>query len=314
MDYTPSYKTVEKDPLRDPEMGLPEIHKVQGSQAKDKATSYMKENTMRSLDLTDKINMALGAFDFGSAAEEEVSASLTEMMRVATSDTRFDSPEEFAEYLTEGILFNVNRLISRAISIPQGEYMVYSISPEKAMLVPTANLSVQETDFTTTPQKFEIHTNRLLSCWNKAERLLRERAVPPQFDQQQGQQGQQARQQGQQGAKNLERKGKRRKIQDVSKGSYGNMKYPRDTDFRSEREAHDLSLDDIVSRLGGGVDKSTVSRWGAQGGTPSSRMPSGEHMVQLAKLGIDPDTFSDKIGKKSSGGAPTKGGGQVSGG
>jgi len=170
------------------------------------------------------------------------------------------------------------------------------------MLIPTANLSVQETDFTTTPKMFEIHTNRLLGCWDRAERLLYERtARPPQFDQEQRQDGQDE--------KNLEKKRKRRKIQDVGRGDYGNMKYPRDTNFRSEREAHDLSLDDIVARLGGDVDKSTVSRWGAAGGTPSSRMPSGKHIIQLAKLGIDPETFSNKVGKVASSGTPTKGGG-----
>lgn len=303
-DYVPPYETPEKDPFRDPELGLPEIHKVQGSQEKDKATSYMRENAMQSLGLTDKIDMALGAFDYGSATGDEVHCALTEMMRVAASDTRFNSPEEFADYLTEGILLNVNRLISRAINIPQGEYMVYSIGPKKAMLIPTTELSVQETDFTSSPRVFEIHTGHLLGCWDKAERLLAERAPPPQF----------APERAQRTGRNLERRGKRRKIQDVTKGSYGNMKYPRDADFRSEREAHDLSLDDIVSRLGGDVDKSTVSRWGAQGGTPSSRMPSGEHMIKLDKIGIDPNTFADKIGKKGASGVPTKGGGQVSGG
>ena len=212
--------------------------------------------------------------------------------------------EEFAEYLTESILFNVNKLISRAINIPQGEYMVYSIGPEKAMLVPTSELSVQETDFASLPRMFEIHTGQLLGCWDRAERLLSERAASPGFDP-----GRSA-----QSKKNLERRGKRRKIQDVTRGSYGNMKYPRDTDFRSEREAHDLSLDDIVQRLGGTVDKSTVSRWGAAGGTPSSRMPSGENIIKLDKIGIDPDTFADKVGRRSTSGAPTKGGGQVSGG
>lgn len=46
VDYTPSYEAPEKDPFRDQELGLPEIHKVQGSQSKNKATSYMRENTI----------------------------------------------------------------------------------------------------------------------------------------------------------------------------------------------------------------------------------------------------------------------------
>jgi hypothetical protein len=171
------------------------------------------------------------------------------------------------------------------------------------MLVPTAELSVQETDFTTATNAFEVHTNHLLGCWDKAEKLLYEEQ-PPQFDPSKARKGK----------KNLEKRGKRRKIQDVTKGSYGNMKYERDPDFRSEREAHNLSLDDIVARLGGDIDKSTVSRWGAAGGTPSSRMPSGENIIKLSKIGIDPDTFSDKVGKKAASGVPTKGGGQVSGG
>ena len=310
-EYQPLYNVPEEDPFRDQELGLPEIHKVQGSQAKDKSTSYMREETMQSLGITDKIDLALGAFDIGSAAYGEVATSLSEMIRVASSSTRFDSPEEFREYLTEGILLNVNRLISRAISVPQGEYMVFSISPEKAMLIPTTEMSMQETDFTTAPGGFEIHTNSLLGCWDKAEKLLAERAVPPQFKSQTNPQDDQQddQQDNQQSERNLERKGKRRNIQDVDKGTFGNMKYPRDADFRSEREAHSYSLDDIVDRLGGSVNKSTVSRWGAKGGTPSSRMPSGENIIKLAQMGIDPETFTDKVDKGASSGTPSKGGG-----
>jgi len=298
MDFSPAYIPAEKELFQDPESGLPEIHKVQGSQTKDKATSYMRENAMRSPTILDKLDTAFGAAQISESVGEDL---LAEMIRVTSSPDRFDSPTDFARYLTEGILLNVNRLISRAINIPQGEYIVYSITPNKAMLVPTTDVSVQETDFSSMPRAFEVHTGQLLGCWNKAERILAERAapIPP------SQGG---------GESNLKRKAKREKIQDVSKGEYGNMKYARDPNFRSEREAHDLSLDDIVQRLGGTVDKSTVSRWGAAGGTPSSRVPSGENMIKLAELGIDPETFTGKVGKGTSSGNPTKGGGQVSGG
>ena len=297
-DYQPQFEVPEEDLLKDQESGLPEIHKVNGAQTKNKSTSYMRENTMQSLHITDKIDLAMGAFNFGHNAGEEVNSALSEMMRVATSSIRFDSPKEFKEYLTEGVLFNVTRMVSRAINIPQGEYFVYSISPKKAMLIPTTEMSVQETDFNGPPRGYEIHTSHLLGCWDRAEKLLHERSEQPrQFKSE----------------KNLKKQEKRKRIQDVSKDMHGNMKYPRDKDFRSEREAHDLSLDDIVSRLGDTVDKSTVSRWGAEGGTPSSRMPSGENMIKLSQMGIDPDTFTKKVGRGSSTGTPTKGGGQVSG-
>jgi hypothetical protein len=176
--------------------------------------------------------------------------------------------------------------MSISIGVPRGEYVV-DMDDDTASLISLNG------------KQHKISTESLLDCWNKAEAPIMEREYS-------GEEGH-----GSDPMKDIRQKGRKRRIQDTNLGSYGNMKYERDKDFTAQREALNLSLDDIVSQLGGEVDKSTVSRWGAAGGTPSSRMPSGENMIKLSQMGIDPDTFSDKVGVATSSGAPERDGGQI---
>ena len=160
------------------EPGMPGIHSVKKASTLPKELSWghMREGTaMLSQTIDQKLNQALtplvsnAKFDDGSTR-----LALEEMMRITTSPRRFDNKNQFSQFLAEGVVLNVNRLVSQSMGIPQGEYVLYSITPEKAMLVPTAEVTVQETDFSKSPQSFEIHTNKLLGCWNKIEGTITE--------------------------------------------------------------------------------------------------------------------------------------------
>jgi hypothetical protein len=179
--WEPEYHAANRDlsdMINANEPGLPGIHSVKKTSTLPKELSWghMREDkSMLSSTLDKKLNKALRPllssvkFDDGSTR-----MALEEMIRITTSSRRFDDREQFSRYLTEGVLLNISRLVSQSIGIPQGEYVLYNITGEKAMLVPTAAVSVQETDFSKSPKSFEIHTNRLLGCWNKIEGTITE--------------------------------------------------------------------------------------------------------------------------------------------
>jgi DNA-binding XRE family transcriptional regulator len=179
--WEPEYRTPERDldKLIDVnEPGLPAIHSVNKTSTLPKELSWghMREGkTMLSSTLDKKLNKALEPLISNTKFDDDnTQLALEEMMRITTSPRRFDNQIQFSQYLTEGIILNVNRLVSQSIGIPQGEYVLYNITPEKAMLVPTDEITVQETDFSKLPKTFEIHTSKLLGCWNKIEGTITE--------------------------------------------------------------------------------------------------------------------------------------------
>ena len=130
---------------------------------------------MLSKSLDSKLNESLAPFVTGvTFTDDNTRLTVEEMMRVATSPQRFDNQDQFSNYLTEGVVLNVTRLVSQSIGIPQGEYVLYSVTPEKAMLVSTEEVTVQETDFSKSPKSFEVYTDKLLGCWNKIEGTITE--------------------------------------------------------------------------------------------------------------------------------------------
>lgn len=135
---------------------------------------------MLSTTLEKKLNRALEPFTTNAKFNDDnTQLALEEMMRITSSPRRFDDKGQFSRYLAEGVVLNINRLVSQGIGIPQGEYVLYSITNEKAMLVPTSAVTVQETDFSNTPKSFEVHTSKLLGCWNKIEGTITEDDAPP---------------------------------------------------------------------------------------------------------------------------------------
>ena len=160
------------------EPGMPGIHSVKktSSLPKELSWGHMREGkTMLSQPLAKKLDKALEPLISGvKFADCNTRLAVEEMMRLATSSRRFDNRGQFSRFLTEGVVLNINKLVSQSIGIPQGEYVIYNITAEKAMLVPTTEITVQETDFSNSPRSFEIYTNKLLGCWNKIEGTITE--------------------------------------------------------------------------------------------------------------------------------------------
>jgi DNA-binding XRE family transcriptional regulator len=160
------------------EPGLPGIHSVKKTSTlpKELCWGHMpEEKVMLSKSLDSKLNVALEPIVAGvKFNDDNTRLALEEMVRITTSPRRFDNKNQFSKFLTEGVVLNVNRLVSQGIGIPQGEYVLYSITPEKAMLVPTTEITMQETDFSKAPKTFEVYTNKLLGCWNKIEGTITE--------------------------------------------------------------------------------------------------------------------------------------------
>jgi DNA-binding XRE family transcriptional regulator len=184
--WQPEYRASEEDPARlidANEPGLPGIHSVKKTSPlpKEFCWGHMpEEKTMLSQTLENKLNCALKPLMSQLELDNDnTRLALEEMMNIAISPCRFDNRKQFARFLTEGVILNVNKLVSQGIGIPQGEYVLYSITSEKAMLIPTSEVSVQETDFSKSPQSFEIHTSKLLGCWNKIEGTIVEDNAPP---------------------------------------------------------------------------------------------------------------------------------------
>ncbi|MCK9558616.1 MAG: helix-turn-helix domain-containing protein [Candidatus Cloacimonetes bacterium] len=176
-EYHPSKRDL-NDMCDANEPGLPGIHSIKKTSTLPKELSWghMPEGKiMRSSTISEKLNIALepiaNTIKFN---DSNTQLTLEEMMRIATSSRRFDDKRQFSQYLSEGVILNINRMVSQNIGIPQGEYVLYSITQKKAMLVPTAEVTVQETDFTKSPKMFEIYTNKLLGCWNKIEGTITE--------------------------------------------------------------------------------------------------------------------------------------------
>lgn len=87
--------------------------------------------------------------------------------------TRFDSLSEFKNYLTEGALLNINKLSSKALSVPCGDYIVWTTDVGHTMLVP-----IKQPDTEVFESKgddgYEVYTNKLINTWNTLEKTLSE--------------------------------------------------------------------------------------------------------------------------------------------
>ena len=282
MSYKPRYKPSKKDPLSDPEPGLPSIHTVKASNVgglsdRTKVTSYMREETpMLSPSIDEKLTSALQTTFLDVVVVDNVAHNLQEMTSRAMSCTRFDDAKQFEKFLTEGVLLNITKMASRSIGIPQGEYVVYNISPQKSVLIPTADVTVQETDFQKSPKTYEIHTQQLVGSWNQTERVIAEIAGNDNGDSDDSQKevlGQIT--------------GKRARKQK----SY--HKHPRDSQVHPAMVKSGLSNQEMADRLG--VHPSTVSRYTADdnaGEEPGGRIPNVAHAVKFANaLGTDVESL-----------------------
>lgn len=87
---------------------------------------------------------------------------------------RFSSATEFKEYLTEGALLNISTIGSKALSVPCGEYLVWTTDVGTTMLVPTSMRSRNKEVYEHSDDSYEVITSKLLNNWNKLEKTLLE--------------------------------------------------------------------------------------------------------------------------------------------
>lgn len=176
--WEPEYRVPQRELSDKSEPGMPAIHSVKKTSTLPQELSWghMREDrAMLSPTIDKKLNQALEPLVASAKFDSDnTRLALEEMIRITTSPRRFDNRRQFSQFLAEGVVLNVNRLVSQSMGIPQGEYVLYNITPEKAMLVPTTEVTVQETDFSKSPKAFEVFTDRLLGCWNKIEGTITE--------------------------------------------------------------------------------------------------------------------------------------------
>lgn len=175
--WEPRCKKPKKELIDKSELGLPAIQSVNktSSLPKELAWGHMQEGkSMISKTIGKKLDKALEPLSVNTKCDNDVKVALEEMMRIVSSPARFDNKTQFSKYLTEGTILNINKLVSQSIGIPQGEYVLYRINMQKAVLIPTAEVTVQETNYNSAPKSYEVYTNKLLGCWNKMEGTILE--------------------------------------------------------------------------------------------------------------------------------------------
>lgn len=104
-----------------------------------------------------------------------VNADVLGLINMANSKNGFSSKKQFSNNLTEGLMLNITKLASNALSIPHGQYLVWTTNAKHTMLVPTSEAAGDSNDIMASrPQRFDITTQELLGCWNKVERVIGE--------------------------------------------------------------------------------------------------------------------------------------------
>ncbi len=102
----------------------------------------------------------------------------TDLVLKAKSGLAFHSQQEFATNLVEGSLLNVSVIASRALSVPQGEYMVWMTDAGHTMLVPTTEKRGNGEVYEHTTDAYEVQTRDLMANWNRLERTIAENGPP----------------------------------------------------------------------------------------------------------------------------------------
>jgi transcriptional regulator with XRE-family HTH domain len=104
-------------------------------------------------------------------------AAIDQMVSLALSESRFDSPDELQEYLTEGSMLNIGVLAGRALAVPHGDYMVWMTEAGHTMLVPVADAGRPGSDDIFRENqidKVEVSTSKLLGIYDKIAKVLEE--------------------------------------------------------------------------------------------------------------------------------------------
>lgn len=235
------------------------------------------------------------------APDVDAANEIDGLMELARSPGRFDSPAEFRRHLREGALLNVGVVASKALSVPQGEYAVWTTDAGHTVLVPTDAPRSGDVVTREAPQ-YEIYTSQLLGSWNRVSRTIAEGEFG---GQRRGQEG------GDKGNNGGDEGGGRQQDHyanaptETPDGPYTfGSKVARTELWQAmkDRNMGDSELADAV-----GVDKSTISRLlrkverGQE--EPGGRNPSAEVAMKISRvLGVPIDLVmppeSELISKK----------------
>lgn len=138
---------------------------------------------MLSPKFADKLNMRLNpdpaAIDVGA------------LLELSCSDKAFSSQVELRNHLSEGALVNINTISSQALSVPCGDYMVWTTDSGHTMLVPIDENQPTQDVYEDKAEQYELFTRDLLNNWNTIERVLAEKksSEDPNFGTNQPQEG-----------------------------------------------------------------------------------------------------------------------------
>lgn len=119
---------------------------------------------LQSESLINKINSKLNT----QTEEYEV----IQLLESSNNSNKFKSEKEFESYLTEGSLLNISTIGSKALSVPCGEYLVWTTDVGTTMLVPTSERSRNKEVFEQSNDEYEVLTKKLMMNWNKLEKTL----------------------------------------------------------------------------------------------------------------------------------------------
>jgi DNA-binding XRE family transcriptional regulator len=129
------------------------------------------------------------------------------------------------------------------------------------MLVPTTEVTVQETDFSKTPKQYTVYTNKLLGCWNKIEGTITEGEFDRAGDT--PQQNKPPRRYG------------RKEIEQTAKSKYKSV-----PEVVSALERAGKTQEEVADEIG--VHPSTVSRYKHATSKKGGRVPSLGAALKLA--------------------------------
>lgn len=105
---------------------------------------------------------------------DPIEEDIKTLIDMAGSLNSFQNCDEFNDHLAEGSLLNVSKIASKSLSIPCGEYMVWTTDSGNTMLVPTNTDKPVKEVYENAGRAHEIFTKDLLNHWNTIERVLAE--------------------------------------------------------------------------------------------------------------------------------------------
>ena len=125
---------------------------------------------MKSIKFSDKLDQLLNT----STIEEDI----TVLLDIANSSSAFQSPLEFKKHLSEGSMLNISKIASKALSVPCGEYLVWTTDAGNTMLVPTKETGPTQEVYEGYGKNYDVLTPELVKQWNTIERVLAENSEP----------------------------------------------------------------------------------------------------------------------------------------